>query len=442
MSRGPASAFVVLVALTLAGLMLVATRGRLASFGPEGVGFERPDWSREAPSEVTTVRTRRAASLGVLIPASLLLVLYVYRAKRYLLWWVAAWAFTGGMTYFGAEGADFLRLAAETRSSPTTGRLITALSQFSCVAAAVAMLGGMRIFYGAAAVPQAGRVALPLLAVMLPALAVGAGAHSALIAGYSVGGAVMAAAAATCALIVRRQRISGALLTTFGLGGVAANYLIAGALVVSEQAGVEMPNQLIASNAIASSVVAFGMFAMTFQQMTSELRHTNEQLARAQAELEALAVTDPLTGCYNRRFFDEVVARELEQHRRFGMRMSILFIDCDRFKSINDRLGHETGDKVLTSVAALIRAEVRESDYVFRWGGDEFVVLMTCDERQAAIKASTIRSAFSTSDLAATLPPGTGLSVGWIGVPVGARDLLPFVQAADRRMYERRREPA
>ena len=69
-----------------------------------------------------------------------------------------------------------------------------------------------------------------------------------------------------------------------------------------------------------------------------------------------MVITDPLTGCRNRRFFDEIIGRELQRHQRYGIPMSILFVDVDRFKAINDTLGHDTGDRVLREVAAFSSA--------------------------------------------------------------------------------------
>ena len=84
---------------------------------------------------------------------------------------------------------------------------------------------------------------------------------------------------------------------------------------------------------------------MTFEDMTSELRRTNRRLQTAQNKLRRMVITDPLTGCRNRRFFDEIIGRELQRHRRYGIPMSVLFVDVDRFKAVNDTFGHETGDE-------------------------------------------------------------------------------------------------
>ena len=89
-------------------------------------------------------------------------------------------------------------------------------------------------------------------------------------------------------------------------------------------------------------VTALGMQLMTFEDMTYELRRTNRRLESAQSELRQLVITDALTGMRNRRFFDEVIGRELQRHRRYGTPLSIVFIDVDRFKVINDTLGHDS----------------------------------------------------------------------------------------------------
>ncbi len=116
------------------------------------------------------------------------------------------------------------------------------------------------------------------------------------------------------------------------------------------------------------------------------LRVTNRRLERASAGLHEKVITDPLTTCYNRRFFDEVIGRELQHHERHHTPLSLLFLDVDHFKAVNDTFGHETGDLVLRYVATFLKQNVREADYLFRWRGDEFLVLMSCHLEQAVQK--------------------------------------------------------
>ena len=78
---------------------------------------------------------------------------------------------------------------------------------------------------------------------------------------------------------------------------------------------------------------------------------------------------------------------------------------------------------------------IREADYVFRWGGDEFLVLITCTEEEAQRRATALQEAFASSPHRAGLPPGVALSVGCVEVPPDAEDIMPLIQAADERMY-------
>ena len=173
-------------------------------------------------------------------------------------------------------------------------------------------------------------------------------------------------------------------------------------------------------------LAALGMQLMTFEDMTFELRQTNRRLESAQSELRQAVITDALTGMRNRRFFDEVIGRELQRHRRYRTPLSIVFIDVDHFKMINDTLGHDTGDRVLREVATFLLRHIREADYVFRWGGDEFLVLISCGEQEAVRRARELQDAFAGSKQLADLPPGVGLSIGCVEVPVDTSDIMPL----------------
>ena len=162
------------------------------------------------------------------------------------------------------------------------------------------------------------------------------------------------------------------------------------------------------------------MQLMTFEDMTFELRRTNRRLESAQNDLRQAVITDALTGTRNRRFFDEVIGRELQRHRRYKTPLSIVFIDIDHFKMINDTLGHETGDRVLREVATFLLRHIREADYVFRWGGDEFLVLISCGEQEAIRRGRELQEAFAASPQLADLPPGVALSIGCVEVPADA----------------------
>lgn len=118
------------------------------------------------------------------------------------------------------------------------------------------------------------------------------------------------------------------------------------------------------------------------EDRTAALAHTNEQLAREvrerkklQQELEKLATTDTLTGLANRREFNSALTQELGRAERYHTPVSLIFLDLDYFKRINDLHGHQAGDEVLRDFSALVLGQVREQDILARWGGEEFALL-------------------------------------------------------------------
>jgi diguanylate cyclase (GGDEF)-like protein len=247
-----------------------------------------------------------------------------------------------------------------------------------------------------------------------------------------IAGALVVAGAAYL-LLARDVRLLGALIvaiTLFVLTGI--NFWMAAAFGGPDAAGTRAT---FFTMSVLFLVAALGMQLMTFEDMTYELQRTNRRLETAQNHLRELVITDPLTGCRNRRFFDEIIGRELQRHRRYRSPLSIVFIDIDRFKTINDTLGHEAGDRVLRNVAGFLLRNIREADYVFRWGGDEFLVLITCTEAEATKRATELQAAFAASPDVAELPPGVALSVGAVEVPPDVTDVLGLIQAADERMY-------
>lgn len=118
-------------------------------------------------------------------------------------------------------------------------------------------------------------------------------------------------------------------------------------------------------------------------ERTNELKAKNKQLEdeikvrkKTEKKLEILSITDPLTLLYNRRKFNEILSYEILKNRRYGSGLSLIMCDIDNFKLINDKFGHETGDKVLQQFAQTIKISIRNSDLFARWGGEEFVFLI------------------------------------------------------------------
>lgn len=121
-------------------------------------------------------------------------------------------------------------------------------------------------------------------------------------------------------------------------------------------------------------------------QVLSELAAMQGKLKIMISELDQLASTDKLTGAWNRRRFEETVETEMDRLRRYGQRLSLMILDVDHFKKINDDYGHPIGDQVLVDLSNTIRTSLRASDSLTRWGGEEFVVL--CPNTTAPIVAN------------------------------------------------------
>ena len=172
--------------------------------------------------------------------------------------------------------------------------------------------------------------------------------------------------------------------------------------------------------------VAVGIIILLFEASQAELKREMERLVESDSQAKEMGIRDRLTGLYNRHYFNDVIRRELARSRRHGMAISVLLVDVDRFKEINDVRGHQIGDEVLQFVANYLTACVRESDLVFRWGGDEFLILLTqADEASAAQKARSWHGSLphipGAEHLQPTLSVGLGHAPSQGGVSPDAR---------------------
>lgn len=151
-------------------------------------------------------------------------------------------------------------------------------------------------------------------------------------------------------------------------------------------------------------------------------------------ELWLLAATDALTNVYNRRYFTQKIEEEIERARRSGSNFSLVMLDIDRFKNVNDLYGHNAGDVVLKSMAEMIRNRIRKIDTIARWGGEEFVLLLPETDASAAMSlAETLRKQLSQMEI-----PGVGQVTASFGVASYASGdtVDTLVNKADTRMYE------
>lgn len=181
-----------------------------------------------------------------------------------------------------------------------------------------------------------------------------------------------------------------------------------------------------------TATVGTGDVADVFQTLT--YRQKYEQARQRM-------VRDGLTGLYNRGYFDEVLPQALGHARRHNEPLSLLIIDTDNFKSINDQFSHMEGDAALRLIADVIQSHVRPSDTPCRYGGDEFVILLSCaDAAAAGTFADRFRSALVERCRTASPPFPWGVVTTTIGIATYPDDGEPptpadFIRTADRRMY-------
>jgi two-component system cell cycle response regulator len=154
--------------------------------------------------------------------------------------------------------------------------------------------------------------------------------------------------------------------------------------------------------------------------------------ARLLNEVERLAKEDGLTGLANRREFETVLERELTRCKRTGNPLSLVVLDVDHFKRVNDTYGHPVGDDVLRAIAGALSGEARELDLVARYGGEEFAVILP-DCSPADALGVTERMRASVRSL--TMTPGVTVSAGIAAIPWNAEDGSGLVAAADEALY-------
>jgi len=153
-------------------------------------------------------------------------------------------------------------------------------------------------------------------------------------------------------------------------------------------------------------------------------------------KLQVNAVTDPLTGLYNRRLFAESFEKELNRARRYGLPLGIVILDLHRFKEVNDKYGHPRGDEVLRAAAATLQKALRTSDSAFRIGGDEFALLLPqTDAGQAVALSRRIETVFAETLRGLQLSFPVTMDHGVANFPQDGDQSDQLVRVADERLY-------
>ena len=265
------------------------------------------------------------------------------------------------------------------------------------------------------------------------------------------------------------QLYFGSRFTAFNLGGVALGYSALTLIAMRAGSGIDAAEQfwnlalylvgmilfVVLQGQMATRLkriiqvferVQEGDFSIQYDETHDEMPDAITAVGRAynrmRSHLEAIVLTDPLSGCFNRRGFEQLCRREVSRAMRGAQSLSVLALDVDHFKKINDEFGHLTGDEVLREMGALLRESARLGDVVARIGGEEFVVLApntTADGAQ--ILAERILIAFRTRNFASVggkvrLTVSIGMAAGVARNDQIAKDVAA---RADEALYAAKR---
>jgi diguanylate cyclase (GGDEF)-like protein len=223
----------------------------------------------------------------------------------------------------------------------------------------------------------------------------------------------------------------------------AAGLVLAGYLVVinvlmwSKPSVVNVPLEAYRWLTLALVLPCFAIVGGRLSDLRRRLRRSNTELTAALEMIQEMATHDALTGLPNRALFNETLVHAIGQSRRHGRPLALFFLDMDRFKNINDTLGHGIGDRVLQEAGRRLTAAVRASDMVARLGGDEFVLLIEDFDDSPGLSdvAAKIRGAFEPTLVVDGQELSLSASVGICTFPEDGDDAQTLLSNADIAMY-------
>ncbi len=285
----------------------------------------------------------------------------------------------------------------------------------------------------------------PLLMLLTPAVMrwkqaceLPLGARSGLRGDRLLSAAILVTAAVAAFVVIVRWFSLGALETA--LGGELSDP------VRNAVAGLALPHWVML--AMAAIALFFGyrvgvLWSSSIRRLAGRLETANQELERKNEQLQATSLIDQLTGAANRAHYYELLEAEIVRCRRYGGRFGCGMLDIDAFKSINDRYGHVVGDRLLSEIARIARAQLRAGDVIARYGGDEFAFLFPAtDLRGSSEVAERVRQAIAGHDFG---PIGIGepltVSLGVAAFEPQIDDCTPeaCLTQADAEMYEAKR---
>ncbi len=182
----------------------------------------------------------------------------------------------------------------------------------------------------------------------------------------------------------------------------------------------------------------FSEYAISFLLVLCDFAAIAIENARAFERVQELTITDECTGLYNLRHFESTLQTEIKRCDRIDVPMSLIFIDLDHFKLVNDQYGHQVGSRLLALVGTSIKTKIRSIDLAFRYGGDEFIVLLPGTTKASAVQVAnrllyTFRKTYH--DVTPTLSLKTLGSIGVASHPDDGKSGAEVLRAADARMY-------
>jgi two-component system cell cycle response regulator len=169
------------------------------------------------------------------------------------------------------------------------------------------------------------------------------------------------------------------------------------------------------------------------RQVEVKVKAQNTELLEKMAHYELAAATDALTGLMNRRGGENALGHHVARSKRLKTAFSIIFVDIDHFKSINDKFGHSIGDQVLSAIARILSDNIRATDFGIRWGGEEFLVcLPDTDLKGAIIVAEKLRKTIQRVDMEVT---GLSITASFGCAEVGEDEISIAIARADMNLY-------